>query len=98
MKKLFKLGEAARKDIKKVAEEIGSIVGNTLGPSGRNYFISQGITNDGATILNEIRYEDECQDLASIAFGEITARIDKEAGDGTSTGTVIGTQLYLDVV
>lgn len=96
--KAYLEGEASREAIKEVAGKIGKTIGNTLGPSGRNYFIPSGITNDGATILNNMRFADECKDSLAMAFGEIALRADKEAGDGTTTATVIGTRLAIDVL
>ena len=68
-------------------------IGNTLGPGGRNYMIPQGITNDGTSILNEIRFEDEREDDIADAFVEVARRQDEDAGDGTTTATVFATVL-----
>lgn len=82
-----------RSIIKNVATTIGRIVGNTLGPGGRNYMIPDGITNDGVSILKHIRFEDEREDSIASAYEEIARRQDLDAGDGTSTATVIGCDL-----
>ena len=60
-----------REAIKRVAKQVGDILGKTLGPAGRNYFLHSGITNDGRTIVSEIRFEDECEDNVSLAFHEM---------------------------
>lgn len=79
--------------IKRVAQQIGQRIGNTLGPAGRNYMTSEGITNDGASIIREMRFEDEREDSLADAFEEIARRQDKDAGDATTTATVLGTAL-----
>lgn len=98
MTKHYKLGEDSRKILIKVSKELRGIVGKTLGPSGRNYFIPTGITNDGRTILENCRYKDPAEDAASLAFNEIAIRTDLDGGDGTTTATVIGTQLTEDLL
>ena len=76
-----------------VAATINRIVGNTLGPAGRNYMTPLGITNDGALILNEIRFDDEREDSIADAFEEVARRQDADAGDGTTTATTLATSL-----
>lgn len=98
MKKQYKLGTDSRVAIKRVAKDVGDILGKTLGPAGRNYFLPVGITNDGKTILEHIRFANECEDQAALAFHEIARAQDKEVGDGTTTACVVGSELYLSNV
>jgi len=93
-----KYGKDARDAIKTVAAALGNTVGKTLGPAGRNYQTPQGITNDGYSILANIRFNDECEDNVALAFHEIAKRTDDEVGDGTTGSTVIGTELTLDLI
>jgi len=95
-KKQYKLGLEAREDIKAVATQVRDIIGSTLGPAGRNYFLPVGITNDGVTIMEHIRFEDECQDQISLAFHEIARQQDKDGGDNTSTAMFLGANIILD--
>ena len=98
IKKQYKLGNEGREAIKRVAKQVGDILGKTLGPAGRNYFLPSGITNDGRTIVSEIRFEDECEDNVALAFHEMARQTDKDAGDGTTTTMVIGTQIIQDAL
>ena len=98
IKKNYKLGNEGREAIKRVAKQVGDILGKTLGPAGRNYFLPSGITNDGRTIVSEIRFEDECEDNVSLAFHEMARQTDKDAGDGTTSTMVIGAQLAQDAL
>lgn len=79
--------------IKRVAAQFNSRIGNTLGPGGRNYYTSEGITNDGASIAKEIRFEDEREDSLADAFEEVARRQDKDAGDATTTAITLATAL-----
>lgn len=97
-KKDFKLGAEARDAIIRVARHTRDIVGKTLGPAGRNYLLPSGITNDGKTILREIRFEDENEDNVAIVFMDVAQKTDDEVGDATTTSTVVATELAIDVV
>lgn len=92
-KKEFKFGNDAREALVKVATVIGDTLGKTLGPAGRNYLTPQGITNDGRSILAHLRFPDECEDNIALAFHEVANRTDDDVGDGTTTATVIATEL-----
>lgn len=87
-------GSEARTTTKHVASVIGSMLGKTLGPGGRNYYTPDGITNDGKAILTHIRFPNECADNVAIAFHEVANKTDAEGGDGTTTATVIAAKLY----
>lgn len=97
-RKEYKDGAEVRQSIINVAEQIRERVGNTLGPGGRDYMTPAGITNDGKSIIEHIRFQNECEDNLALAFHEIAQRTDKKAGDGTTTATVIGTTLAITVL
>ena len=98
IKKEYLYGSQAREAIKKVATVIGDTLGRTLGPAGRNYQTPQGITNDGRSILAHIRFPDECEDNVALAFHEVANCTDQDVGDGTTTATVIATELVKDLI
>ena len=79
--------------VKEVAKSIGGIIGNTIGPGGRNYMTPEGITNDGVSILKHIRFSDERMDSIADAFMEVARRQYQDAGDGTTTATLLATAL-----
>lgn len=81
--------DQTRPMIERVAKQIEMRVGSTVGPGGRNYMTPEGITNDGVSILREIRFEDEREDSIADAFEECARRQDKDAGDGTTTTTLL---------
>jgi chaperonin GroEL len=93
IKKLYADGTETRELITKVAEQISQRIGNTIGPGGRNYMTPDGITNDGVSILDHMRFEDERMDAIADAFQEVARRQDDDAGDGTTTATLLTTAL-----
>ena len=98
IKKSIKLGEDSRQATKNVSEYVRDIVGKTMGPAGRNYNTTTGITNDGKTVMSQIRFDDECEDQVAIAYHEIARQQFKDSGDNTSTAIVLGASVYLDNV
>src|SRR3990167_5828035 len=97
-KKEYKFGRDAREAISKVAISIGDTLGKTLGPAGRNFQTPSGITNDGRSILEHIRFPDECDDNVALAFHEVANRTDRDAGDGTTTAVVLATELTKSLI
>lgn len=97
-KKDFLLGQDARDAIEHVADQFANIVGSTMGPAGRNYMLPDGVTNDGKTIAYNIRLDDEGKDDIALSFCEVADRTDHEAGDGTSTATVMAAELAKSLI
>lgn len=98
IRKEYKYGQDAREAIYRVAHSIGDTLGKTLGPAGRNYQTPEGITNDGRSILSHIRFLDECEDNVALAFHEVANKTDSDVGDGTTTATVIATEIVKELI
>lgn len=67
-------------------------VGSTLGPCGNNVYLDGGIpkiTNDGASIANEIVLEDKLENAGAYAVRNVSAQTNDDAGDGTTTTSVL---------
>ncbi|NNU82096.1 chaperonin GroEL [Halovulum dunhuangense] len=69
-------------------------VGVTLGPRGRNVALENGsatphITKDGDTVARSFEIEDRFENMGAQMVREVAARTNSEAGDGTSTATVL---------
>ncbi|MGG7645994.1 chaperonin GroEL [Rhodovulum sp. YNF3179] len=67
----------------------------TLGPKGRNVVIEKSfgaprITKDGVTVAKEIELEDKFENMGAQMVKEVASRTNDEAGDGTTTATVLG--------
>lgn len=76
--------------------EIAAAVGRTLGPGGRNILIESdypGIPNkntkDGVTVFKSLGYIDPYKHLITEQARDVAQRTATEAGDGTTTATVL---------
>jgi len=66
----------------------------TLGPKGRNVVIEKSfgaprITKDGVSVAKEIELSDKFENMGAQLVKEVAARTNDEAGDGTTTATVL---------
>jgi chaperonin GroEL len=66
----------------------------TLGPKGRNVVIDKSfgaprITKDGVTVAKEVELEDKFENMGAQMVKEVASRTNDEAGDGTTTATVL---------
>lgn len=79
-------------------EKAEKCVGSTLGPSGRPVLINNGrqtrLTKDGISVFNTIELSDPIENAAVTALREASAKVAKEAGDGTTTVTTLGAAIY----
>ncbi|USN45097.1 MAG: chaperonin GroEL [Candidatus Woesearchaeota archaeon] len=87
-------GDEARKKLFVGVNKLANTVKITLGPKGRNVILDQGygsptITNDGVTIAKEIELEDKFENLGAQLVKEVATRTQDNAGDGTTTGTLL---------
>jgi chaperonin GroEL len=66
----------------------------TLGPKGRNVVIEKSfgaprITKDGVTVAKEVELSDKFENMGAQMVKEVASRTNDEAGDGTTTATVL---------
>ena len=66
----------------------------TLGPKGRNVVLDKSfgaprITKDGVTVAKEIELENKFENMGAQMVKEVASRTNDEAGDGTTTATVL---------
>ncbi|MBS0573788.1 MAG: chaperonin GroEL [Proteobacteria bacterium] len=66
----------------------------TLGPKGRNVVIEKSfgaprITKDGVTVAKEVELADKFENMGAQMVKEVASRTNDEAGDGTTTATVL---------
>ncbi|MCA1776663.1 MAG: chaperonin GroEL [Loktanella sp.] len=84
-------------------DQIARSVGVTLGPKGRNVVLQDGgsapqITKDGHTVARVFEVEDRFENMGAQMVKDVAARTNAEAGDGTSTATVLVNALMQDGV
>ncbi|WP_376874301.1 chaperonin GroEL [Albirhodobacter sp. R86504] len=66
----------------------------TLGPKGRNVVLEKSfgaprITKDGVSVAKEIELSDKFENMGAQMVKEVASRTNDEAGDGTTTATVL---------
>ena len=84
----------ARNRMLKGINTLSDAVRVTLGPKGRNVVLDKSfgaprITKDGVTVAKEIELEDKFENMGAQMVKEVASRTNDEAGDGTTTATVL---------
>jgi len=87
-------GETARSQVLTGVEKLTNAVGSTLGASGKCVILEdeQGrpqITKDGVTVANAITLQDPLENIGATLIKQAAQRTVKDAGDGTTTATVL---------
>jgi chaperonin GroEL len=73
----------------------------TLGPKGRNVVIEKSfgaprITKDGVSVAKEIELSDKFENMGAQMVKEVASRTNDEAGDGTTTATVLAQAIIIE--
>src|ERR1051326_4298034 len=84
----------ARDRMLRGVETLANAVKVTLGPKGRNVVIEKSfgaprITKDGGTVAKELELEDKFENMGAQLVREVATRSSDQAGDGTTTATVL---------
>ena len=84
----------AREKILQGVDALANAVRVTLGPKGRNVLLEKSfgaprITKDGVSVAKEIELSDKFQNMGAQMVREVASRTSDEAGDGTTTATVL---------
>lgn len=85
--------EASRKLADGVAK-LAQAVSATMGPAGRHVIMQKSfgsplVVNDGVTVAKDIELEDPFENMGAKLVIEVASKTNDEAGDGTTTATVI---------
>ena len=99
MAKQLLFSDDARRQILSGVEQLARAVKITLGPKGRNVVIdkkfgSPTITKDGVTVAKEIELENVYQNMGAQMVKEVAEKTSDNAGDGTTTATVLAESIY----
>lgn len=99
MAKQLKFSESARREILEGVEKLARAVKVTMGPKGRNVvldrkFGSPTVTKDGVSVAKEIELEDPYENMGAQMVKEVAEKTSDNAGDGTTTATVLAEAIY----
>lgn len=86
--------DEARQRMAKGVNILADAVKVTLGPKGRNVVLEKSfgapsITKDGVSVAREIELEDKFENMGAQMVKEVASKANDEAGDGTTTATVL---------
>ena len=89
-----KFSSDARTKMLRGVDTLADAVKVTLGPKGRNVLLEKSfgaprITKDGVTVAKEIELKDKFENMGAQMLREVASRTSDEAGDGTTTATVL---------
>ena len=89
-----KFSTDARTKMLRGVDTLADAVRVTLGPKGRNVLLEKSfgaprITKDGVTVAKEIELKDKFENMGAQMLREVATRTSDEAGDGTTTATVL---------
>ncbi len=92
--KEVKFGADARMRMLNGVDILANAVKVTLGPKGRNVVLDKSfgaprITKDGVAVAKEIELSDKFENMGAQMVREVASRTNDEAGDGTTTATVL---------
>tara|TARA_R110002110_G_scaffold84761_2_gene220393 strand:- start:886 stop:2469 length:1584 start_codon:yes stop_codon:yes gene_type:complete len=98
MEKRFNAGRGLHEKISKGVNKLADNVAATLGPRGRNVILQRHnvppiITKDGVTIANFISIKDPFENVGAQIVKQAASKTNEEAGDGTTTSTVLARAL-----
>ncbi len=86
--------DQARASLMRGVDELGRVVGLTLGPSGRNVLLNRMwslpvVCSDGVTIAKEVELPDVYENMGAQLVKEAAAKTNDVVGDGTTTSVVL---------
>src|SRR3984893_18466423 len=99
----IRLSSDARERMLRGVDTLANAVRVTLGPKGRNVVLEKSygaprITKDGVTVAKEIELSDKFENMGAQMVKEVANRTSTEAGDGTTTATILAHALVKEGV
>ena len=97
-KEIF-FSDKARSGLFEGVTKLADAVKVTMGPRGRNVLIQKSygaphITKDGVSVAREIELVDPLENMGAQLVKEVAANTADEAGDGTTTATVLAHSIF----
>ena len=92
--KNLSFGDEAKNKVFKGIEQLTKAVSSTLGASGKCVIMEDNngnpiITKDGVTVANSVILRDPVENMGATLLKEAARKTVREAGDGTTTATVL---------
>ena len=89
----------AREKLKAGVDVLANAVKVKLGPKGRNVILDKKfgaptVTKDGVSVAKEIELKDVVENMGAQLVKEVASKTNDEAGDGTTTATVLAQAIY----
>ena len=97
--KEIRFGSDARTRLLRGVDALADAVKVTLGPKGRNVLLDKSfgaprVTKDGVTVAKDIELADKFENMGAQMVREVASKTSTEAGDGTSTATVLAQAIF----
>jgi chaperonin GroEL len=98
MAKMILKGLDAKKAIKEGVDKAADVVKVTLGPTGKAVILDRGfgaptVSDDGVTVAKEMEFENKFENVGASLIKEVANKTNDEAGDGTTTATVLAQKM-----
>jgi len=98
-----RFGNDGRQAMLEGVNKLADAVAVTLGPKGRNVIIEQAyggpkITKDGVTVAKAVELKDKFQNLGARLVMDVASKTNDEAGDGTTTATVLARAIFAEAL
>ncbi len=95
----IKYGIDARKNLLSGVNQLADTVAITLGPRGRNVALEKSfgdplVTKDGVSVAKEIELPDKWENLGARLVREAASKTSDDAGDGTTTATILARNMF----
>ncbi len=99
MSRAIHFGAEGSRKLQSGIDQLANAVKVTLGPRGRNVVLyreygSPHITKDGVTVAQAIELPDAIENMGAQLVRDVASKTAKEAGDGTTTATVLAQAIY----
>ena len=96
-----KYGKDIRKALLSGVNQLADVVAVTLGPRGRNVCLEKAfgtplVTKDGVSVAKEIELSDPWENLGARLVKEVASKTSDDAGDGTTTATILARYLAVE--
>jgi chaperonin GroEL len=96
---MLRFDDSARNELRRGVDILADAVKVTLGPRGRNVvldktYLRATFTKDGVTVAREISLANPFHNMGAQLVKQVAVKTNDEAGDGTTTATVLAQAIY----